>query len=42
MSLHYEWMLTLRLRPDVPATFLTELRFHLGLSAALPEHRELD
>ena len=42
VSLHYEWMLTLRLRPDVPATFLAELRFHLGLSAEPPELRELD
>ncbi|WP_426507386.1 hypothetical protein ACPPVO_54390 [Dactylosporangium sp. McL0621] len=42
MSLHYEWMLTLRLRPDVPATFLAELRFHLGLAPEPPEDRELE
>jgi hypothetical protein len=36
MSLHYEWMLALRLRPDAPAAFLAELRFHLGL-AGRPE-----
>jgi len=27
--LHYEWTLSLRLRPDAPASFLAELRFHL-------------
>jgi hypothetical protein len=41
MSLHYEWTLRLRLRPDTPATFLAELRFHLGLTSRLPERLEL-
>src|SRR5258707_14735348 len=35
-------MLTLRLRPDVPVTFMAELRFHLRLSDEPPEQRELD
>ncbi|MEV4510340.1 hypothetical protein AB0K00_15400 [Dactylosporangium sp. NPDC049525] len=42
MSLHYEWMLSLRLRPDTPATFLDEVRYHLGLTDQRPEHPELD
>ena len=41
MSLHYEWTLQLRLRPDTPATFLAELRFHLGLTDEVPERPEL-
>ena len=41
MSLHYEWTLSLRLRPDAPASFLDELRFHLGLAEQLPEDPEL-
>jgi len=39
--LHYEWTLSLRLRPDAPASFLDELRFHLGLAEQLPEDPEL-
>ncbi|MDI6105219.1 hypothetical protein QLQ12_42205 [Actinoplanes sp. NEAU-A12] len=42
MSLHYEWTLSLRLRPDAPASFLAELRFHLGLADRLPEEPELE
>ncbi len=42
MSLHYEWTLSLRLRPDTPATFLAEVRYHLGLTDQPPEHPELD
>jgi hypothetical protein len=42
MSLHYEWTLTLRLRPDVSESFLTELRFHLGLADRLPQEPELE
>jgi hypothetical protein len=37
MSLHFEWTLSLRLRPDVPAQFVDELRYHLGLSGREPE-----
>jgi hypothetical protein len=40
--LHYEWTLSLRLRPDAPASFLEELRFHLGLADRLPEEPELE
>lgn len=36
MSMHFEWLLTLRLRPDVPEAFVDELRFHLGLSDTAP------
>lgn len=42
MSLHYEWMLSLRLRPDVPDAFVDELRFHLGLSDTTPQAPTLD
>ncbi len=42
MSLHYEWTLSLRLRPDAPASFLQELRFHLGLAGQLPDDAELE
>lgn len=42
MSLHYEWTLSLRLRPDVPASFLDELRFHLGLPEHSPHNAELE
>ena len=42
MSLHYEWTLSLRLRPDVPVSFLDELRFHLGLAEQLPNDAELE
>ena len=42
VSLHYEWTLSLRLRPDVPASFLDELRFHLGLAEQRPEDPELE
>ncbi|MDP9792886.1 hypothetical protein J2S43_001398 [Catenuloplanes nepalensis] len=42
MSLHYEWTLSLRLRPDAPASFLDELRFHLGLVEQLPKDPELE
>lgn len=41
VSSHYEWTLSLRLRPDVPASFLAELHFHLGLAEQLPEDAEL-
>lgn len=42
VSLHYEWTLSLRLRPDVPSSFLDELRFHLGLAERLPDDAELE
>lgn len=42
MSLHYEWTLSLWLRPDVPAEFLDELRYHLGLSDQAPATPTLD
>jgi hypothetical protein len=42
MSLHYEWTLSLRLRREVPAEFLDELRYHLGLSEAVPRSPTLD
>lgn len=42
MSLHYEWTLSLRLRPDVPDAFLEELRYHLGLSSLVPRASTLD
>lgn len=42
MSLHYEWTLSLRLRPDVPDAFVDELRFHLGLSDTAPQAPTLD
>jgi hypothetical protein len=42
MSLHYEWTLSLRLRPDVPDAFLEELRYHLGLSDVVPQSPTLD
>ena len=31
MSLHYEWIMSLRLLPSAPASFVEELRWHLGL-----------
>ncbi|WP_436533434.1 hypothetical protein [Actinoplanes sp. HUAS TT8] len=42
MSLHYEWTLSLRLRPDAPASFLDELRFYLGLTDRPPKESELE
>ncbi|GAA3220695.1 hypothetical protein ACFO1B_17140 [Dactylosporangium siamense] len=42
MSLHYEWTLRLRLRPDTPSSVLAELRFHLGLTDLPPEPPELE
>lgn len=42
MSLHYEWLLSLNLRPDAPDTFVEELRYHLGLSDSLPGPPTLD
>lgn len=42
VSLHYEWTLSLRLRPDVPEAFLEELRYHLGLSDLVPPEPTLD
>ncbi|MEY9928603.1 hypothetical protein ABH926_003242 [Catenulispora sp. GP43] len=42
LSLHYEWMLSLRLPPDVPDAFVDELRFHLGLSGSAPRTPTLD
>jgi hypothetical protein len=42
MSLHYEWILSLRLRPDTPERFVEELRYHLGLSDLAPEVPTLD
>ena len=35
--MHYEWTLSLRLRPDTPDPFLAELRYHLGLAEQLPQ-----
>jgi hypothetical protein len=42
VSLHYEWTLALRLRPDAPESFLAELRFHLGLTDQLPDDPVLE
>jgi hypothetical protein len=42
VSLHHEWTLSLRLRPDTPGSFLDELRFHLGLTDHAPEVPELE
>jgi hypothetical protein len=42
VSLHYEWTLSLRLRPDVPEAFLGELRYHLGLSGLALREPTLD
>jgi hypothetical protein len=42
MSLHYEWSLSLRLRPDAPEAFLEELRYHLGLTGLAPQEPTLD
>ncbi|WP_327001954.1 hypothetical protein OHA72_43560 [Dactylosporangium sp. NBC_01737] len=42
MSLHYEWTLSLRLRPDAPAAFLDEVRYHLGLTDQPPADPSLD
>jgi hypothetical protein len=42
MSLHYEWFLSFRLRPDTPDAFVEELRYHLGLSGLAPETPTLD
>jgi hypothetical protein len=42
MSLHYEWTLSLRLRPDTPDVFVEELRYHLGLSDRVPQDPTLD
>ena len=42
MSLHYEWTLSLRLRPDTPDVFVKELRYHLGLSDLVPQDPTLD
>lgn len=42
MSLHYEWTLSLRLRPDVPEAFIGELRYHLGLDDHVPAEATLD
>lgn len=42
MSNHYEWILSLRLKPETPDSFLAELRYHLGLSDEKPETPELD
>jgi hypothetical protein len=41
MSLHYEWMLSLWLRPDTPADYLDELRYHLGMTDETPGALEL-
>ena len=41
LSLHFDWTLSLRLRPDVPAACLTELRFQLGLGDARPSTHRL-
>ena len=45
MSLHYEWILSLRFRADTPDEFVEELRFHLGQvptrpAAATLEHED--
>jgi hypothetical protein len=42
MSLHYEWLLSLRLRPDAPEALIEELRYHLGLSDQAPDTPTLD
>lgn len=42
MSLHFEWTLSLRLRPDTPEPFLDELRFHLGMIDQRPAEPSLD
>jgi hypothetical protein len=42
VSLHYEWTVSLRLRPDVPETFLEELRYHLGATDHAPANPTLD
>jgi hypothetical protein len=42
MSLHYEWSLSLRLRPGAPEAFLEELRYHLGLTGLAPQEPTLD
>jgi hypothetical protein len=41
VSVHYEWVLSLRLRPDVPEPVLAELRFHAGLAGERPAMHEL-
>lgn len=42
MSLHYEWTLSLRLRPDTPEPFLDEMRFHLGMTDRRPTSPSLE
>jgi hypothetical protein len=42
MSLHYEWVLSMRLRADTPESFLAELRFHLGMEGERPEEATLE
>ena len=42
MSLHYEWVISLRLRQDLPADALAEVRWHLGLEHSPPATRKLD
>ena len=42
MSLHYEWVLSLHLRADVPAGFVSELRWLMGLQQDRPETRTLE
>ena len=42
MSLHYEWILSIRLRLDTPESFLDELRFHLGMTDQCPAEPSLE
>jgi hypothetical protein len=41
MSMRFEWAMSCLLRPDTPAAFLAELRFHLGLADTEPITRQL-
>lgn len=42
MSLHYEWTLSLWLRPDTPDAVLTELGWHVGLEPGRPDECTLE
>gem|GEM_PF-4445723 len=39
--MRFEWNVSCQLRPDIPAAFLVELRFHLGLADTMPTTRQL-
>ena len=41
MSMRFEWTMSCLLRPDTPAAFLAEFRFHLGLTETMPTTRQL-